>query len=208
MAGLTQTVAPTSGETPDGEPVTRQEFKDHVLIGGDDADAWIDEAIEGARELFELESWRQLVTATFELKLDGFPYGGFVLPRPPYASLTSIYYLNTSGVSTLLASSVYDVDDASGNEEAFVALAPGQSWPSTESGKVNAVTVTYVAGYGAASAVPSAIKKAIKQLAAHWYENRESTVVVQGIVQSQVKQTWDLIVQRYGVRSPELAGAV
>lgn len=204
MAGLTQTVAPTGG-TPDGEPVTRQEFKDHVLIGGDDADSWIDEAIEGARELFELESWRQLVTATFELKLDGFPVSGFVLPRPPFVSLTSVYYLDTDGNSTLLSSSVYDIDDASGDHEASVVLAPGQSWPSTESAKVNSVTVTYLAGYGAAAAVPSSIKKAIKQLAAHWYENRESTVVVQGIVQSQVKQTWDLIVQRYGVRSPELA---
>ena len=39
---------------------------------------------------------------------------------------------------------------------------------------MNAVNVTFVAGYGGASAVPSSFKQAIQLLAGHWYENREA----------------------------------
>jgi hypothetical protein len=34
-----------------------------------------------------------------------------------------------------------------------------------------------VAGYGAAAAVPEGIKQIIRMKAAHWYENREASIV-------------------------------
>jgi uncharacterized phiE125 gp8 family phage protein len=41
----------------------------------------------------------------------------------------------------------------------------------------DAVTVTYVAGYGNASDCPQLAQHAIRMLVGHWYENRESATV-------------------------------
>lgn len=41
-------------------------------------------------------------------------------------------------------------------------------------GAVNGIEIDFTAGYGTATDVPGPLKLAIKQLAAHWYENRET----------------------------------
>ena len=41
----------------------------------------------------------------------------------------------------------------------------------------NCVTVRFVAGYGAASAVPETVKAAIKLLVGHLYEHREAVTL-------------------------------
>jgi hypothetical protein len=46
------------------------------------------------------------------------------------------------------------------------------SWPTTRD-QINAVIVTFVAGYGAASAVPQYAKTAVKHLIGLWYLHRE-----------------------------------
>jgi uncharacterized phiE125 gp8 family phage protein len=43
---------------------------------------------------------------------------------------------------------------------------------------VNAVTIRFVAGYGAAAAVPYGIKAAMKLLIANWWQNREAATIV------------------------------
>lgn len=116
---------------------------------------------------------RSLLTQTWELYLDEFPgAGGEVdLPLPPVQSVTSITYVDGAGVTQTLDSSKYDVNSYGTN--AKVRPAWGCAWPSTKT-KLNAVKITYIAGYGAAEAVPEPIKLAIKMLVAHWFENREN----------------------------------
>lgn len=156
---------------PAAEPITADELTTHLRLTDADAEGDLLSAlIEAARRYAETFTRRQFVTATLKLVLDKFPSTIYV-PRPPLASVTSIAYLDTDGASQTLDAAEYEADIRS--EPGRIVEAYGCSWPSTQS-IINAVTVTYQAGYGEASAVPESIKVAIKMLAAHWYEHREA----------------------------------
>ncbi len=54
-----------------------------------------------------------------------------------------------------------------------IRLESGVTWPVLETEKVNAITITFVAGYGAAGAnVPENLRQSLYALCAHWFENR------------------------------------
>ena len=164
---LTQTSGPSI------EPVTTAEAKHHSRVDAGADDAYVAGLIKAARERVEQITGRQLITATYELRMHGF-YNPILLPRPPLQDVTKIEYVDTGGSTQTVSAGIYDVDSHS--NPARVHLAYAQSWPSYRS-VPNAVTVTYDAGYGdAASDVPSELRHAIKMLVGHWYENREQTI--------------------------------
>ena len=68
-----------------------------------------------------------------------------------------------------MSSTAYIVDTAS--EPGRIAEGYQSSWPSTRP-VIDAVTVTFVAGYGTAATVPKRIKQAIMMLATDLYENK------------------------------------
>lgn len=164
---LTRTVAPTV------EPVTRAEAKAHLRVDVTDEDTLIDTLITTAREHAEALTERQFITATYTLKLDAFNglYGCIELPRPLLIGVSSITYSDSDDATQTLSSSLYQVDSSS--EPARIIPAYGETWPDTRP-KMNAVTITFTAGYGAtAASVPTPLKQAILLLVAHWFENRE-----------------------------------
>lgn len=146
-----------------------------------DLDADFDRKIGAATRFIERERNRQLVTASWTLTLPGFPAMGdrdspdasIKLYRSPVSAITSIYYLNTSGTSTLLASSVYVLDKSDNNPR--ITLAADQEWPDTLD-QSNAVTIIYVAGYGAYTAVPEDYKEAILRVVESLYRFRSDEV--------------------------------
>lgn len=164
---LTQSVAPSI------EPVSLDEAKLHAGIDGDEINSLVGNLwIPSARITAETATGRQFINATWEWKLSHFPASGeFVVPKPPLSSITSIQYIDTAGATQTLATSVYDVDTTS--EPGRVALAYNQSWPATR-GDINAVTVTFVAGYGTARTdVPANFRHAMLLLIGHANEHRE-----------------------------------
>lgn len=146
---------------PAGEPVSLDEAKGHLRVDTDDDNGLIDGWIAAAREYVEAHTHRKLLTQTWDLKRDAFPcYGEAIwLPFPPVSSVTSVTYTATDGTSTVWSSSLYTVDPPAGPqaEPARIVPAYGQSYPSTRS-EVNAVTVRFVCGYGAAGDVPAMLK--------------------------------------------------
>ncbi len=159
---------------PATEPVTTAEAKSHCRVDIATDDTLIDGLIEAAREYAEVITRRAFITQTLLLTLDSFPTE-ILLPRPPAITIgaTDLKYTDIDGAEQSLAAANYTIDNKT--EPARVVLSATGSWPSTQS-VVNAVRITYTAGYGAAAAVPQAIKQAILLLVGHWYENRESTV--------------------------------
>lgn len=153
------------------EPVSVQEVRENSRIYITDDDALIQRQISAARELCETFLKRRFVTTSMRLTLDEFPSWEFYLPSPPLVSVTSIKYRDLSGVQQTLSSSLYTVDAYT--EPGRITPAYNQTWPSGIK-HTNAVEVIYVAGYGAADAVPAAIKHAICMTVAYWYENREA----------------------------------
>lgn len=160
---------------PSSEPVSVPEVKALLRIETNEEDGVLADMISAAREDVEIALRRQLLTATLVLALDDFPtglHGVICLPRPPIQSVTHIRYLDSGAVLQTLDSAAYQVDTIS--EPGRIWLADGQTWPSVYTHQLNAVLVTYVAGWPSAFAVPAAIRHAIKLRVGDLYEHREA----------------------------------
>lgn len=184
------------------EPVTLAEAKAHLRIpsGETGDDTYVTALIAAAREVVEKITNRKLVTQTWKYFLDKFPEErSFELPYPKLQTVTWIKYYDEEAALTTLSTDIYQVDNR--GIVGLVANKKDQSWPETEDERLSAVEVKFVCGYGAASAVPEAIKSAIKVLVATWYENREAIVV--GVMASKVPNTVSLLLANYRVHSFE-----
>jgi hypothetical protein len=104
------------------------------------------------------------------INLEWIRWNGIELPNPPLQSVTSITYLDTTGVLQTMDPSAYRVD--LNGERGIVTPAFGTSWPSAYQ-VPGAIAVTFVCGFGAPSAVSPKIKHALKMLVSHWYSHRE-----------------------------------
>lgn len=165
-SSLRRSVAPTT------EPVDVPTLKQHARLGECvDEDAILAKYLKLGREMVETDTERALITQTWVLEMDRFPCDAIELRRCPVQSVTSVVYLAADGTSTTWASSNYVVNTAS--EPGRITLAYGKSWPTTLC-QENAVTVTFVAGYGAATAVPERACQAIRLLAAEAVISREA----------------------------------
>lgn len=163
---------------PTAEPVSVAEAKLHVRQDDADDDELIRSLIVAAREYTENFTRRALMTQTWDLKLDTFPYCDEIwLPKAPAVSVTSITYVDNDGVTQTWSTSAYTTDFPTGPHarQGRIVRAYQQTYPQTRM-VVNAVAVRFVCGYGAAAAVPAGIKQAMKLLIGHWYENREAVL--------------------------------
>jgi uncharacterized phiE125 gp8 family phage protein len=114
--------------------------------------------IKSARQQAETELHRYLITQTLDAYFDTWPAcdGKHKIVLPPLQSVTSITYLDANGDTQTLAADQYVVDAKS--QPARITPAYGVSWPSLRE-QTNAVTVRFVAGYGAAaSSVPQCVR--------------------------------------------------
>jgi hypothetical protein len=187
--GLVQTVAPAV------EPVSLTEAKTWCRVETADTydDSLITDLVTEARDRAERITNRQFCTATWVLTLDWmpgytapgmsyYPYGDFYsadrgwddkrtirLYKPPVQSVVSFQYVDTSQTLQTLAPNLYTFDGQS--EPARLAPAYGQIWPVTIALQ-NTVTITYVAGYGLAAAVPLGLKIAMRWWICQRYEAR------------------------------------
>lgn len=160
--------------SPAEEPITLAQAKNNSSYAENDLDGLFLVWIKAARIYAENYTHRQFITSTYEMKLDKFTKV-ILLPKPPVQSVTSITYVDDNGVTQTWNSALYDVDiDA---EPARIQPAYDQSYPSART-QMNAITVTYVAGYGDHKAVPETIKQSIYLLVSHWLEHRESVTEI------------------------------
>lgn len=168
---------PTTG--PAVEPITLAEAKLHIHVDTTDEDTLHTDMIVAAREDCEGITGRQFIHATWKEYFDRFPSSEILLSRPPLSSgetpITSITYVDVDGDEQTWTASLYQVDAVS--EPARIKPVDSESWPSTQGNTYNAVTVTFVAGYGAAASdVPPTFKQAILLLVGLWHRDREAWV--------------------------------
>ena len=166
------------------EPVTQAEAKLFAKIDTTADDALVTSLIVAARQRIESLTRRALITQTWVWQLDAFPFSSVPVttdalnmnplrpPFPPLQSVTSITYVDTDGITQTWSSSDYTVDTTS--EPGRIVPAFNESYPDTRD-VIEAVTITYKAGYGDAStAVPDALITAVKMLTAAFYDNRDA----------------------------------
>lgn len=180
---------------PESDVLALADVKAHLRVDHDDDDDLIGGLISAA--LAYVEGWRgvtgrALISQTWS---ESLPYFSHKLPLRlgPVQSITSVTYFDLNEVSQTVPTGVYRLHSAAGR--GYLVQRDGQSWPSAFS-RDDAVTVTYVAGYGAdADAVPADLLQGMRLLIAHWYENREA--VVTGTIATSMPIAADAILGRY-----------
>lgn len=160
------------------ESVSLEELERHLRIDSVDAGEQADlrNLVRTAERYIQKGYGRQVSPATWRLTMDDFFFRTekdsqltyIPIPLPPLASSTSVTYVDTSGTSTVWATSNYTVDTYS--EPGRILPVFGQTWPSVRV-QANAVEIHFTAG----STDPSqATRHAVKMLCGHWNENREA----------------------------------
>ena len=189
---LSLTTAPTVA------PVTAAEVTDHLQLDDANSDDYITNfVIPAARAYAETFTRRAFLSQTYTLTLLSFPCGPIILPRPPLISVTSVAYIDTAGDSQTWAASKYTVTTPSGDHALHGSIEPvyGEVYPSTR-GVADAVTVTFVAGFGTtASDVPTGLKQANLMLCADLYTARESAAT--GTIVSAHRVTAEALLSPY-----------
>lgn len=167
MYSLTVTTQPTE------EPISLAEAKLNMRFPYDTENQRIQAIIKAARMYCETVIGKTLMTQTITLKRDSFPCDGeaIQLPRSPVQSVTSVAYVDTTGATQTISSSLYQSDLASLPPR--IAMLYQQPWPIADV-RMAAVTVVYVAGYASVALVPETIKQAMHLLVSHWFNNREA----------------------------------
>ena len=177
--------------------VTAAELRDHLRLDGTDQDTYLETLLNTAIEKVEEDTGRALITQTWKLHLPRFWSGSLELPRSPLQSVTSITYIDTDGNSQTLATSEYDVITEA--QVGRIETAYGKTLPSTRSTS-QAVTITFVAGWGAAGAnVIAKARHAVKLLAAHYFAHSEP-VTVHGPAPASVPETYRALIAEFTAR--------
>ena len=157
---------------PAEEPVSLAEAKAHLRVSDTSEDALISSLITVAREHVEAVIHRKLVTQQWRVYFDDFRE--LVLHDiTPASFILAVKYIATDGALITLSADQYKLVKSAPAE---VVEAYGVSWPSIRDER-EAVYVDTECGYGGASAVPTAIKRAMLLLIGHMFENREAVNV-------------------------------
>lgn len=154
---------------PSIEPLTLDEAKAYLRVEHDDDDDVIAALIAGARVHVETQTRRALITQSWRLVRDRWPDDGRIAVTPvPLRSLTAARVYRLDGSTQSIDTAAFILDKASA--PAVLSFAAG-ALPSP--GRVVAgIELDVSTGYGdAATAVPEALRQAIRLLVAHWYEN-------------------------------------
>jgi uncharacterized phiE125 gp8 family phage protein len=167
---------------PAGLPVTVDQVKYDLRLDGTDDDVAIGEIISDAVDSISGPNGiigRALMTQTWALSvrcpgghgLNGSARDRIYIPLLPAASVSSISYFDGANVEQPL-----DVEDFmlyATDDWGYVQPKIGKAWPVTAD-RPDAITITYVAGYGDVDAIPGGIKRAIRLTTAHWFESPAS----------------------------------
>lgn len=156
----------------------------HARIDEDLQDSQIRNWIVAATTYCENLIRRAFVTQTWRLTMDAWPQGcdpltsanplnSIQLYRPPLVSVTSVKYLDGNGTQQTWSPSNYRVDTDS--EPGRITPVFGQTYPVAQY-TTSAIEIIYVAGYGAASAVPQSIVQAVSLIVSYWALNREAAL--------------------------------
>lgn len=154
---------------PAAEPVTAAELKEH--LHNNEEDSTLGVFISAAREHFQhLTRGRIVMPTTFRQSFAAWPYYQPIrLAVGNVSAVSSVtYYDQAEAQQTLGGTSV----DLTGTP-ALIYLPTG-SFPSLSTTRPRPVSITFVAGWANAAAVPPSVRLSILLLAAHYAQVREA----------------------------------
>jgi len=155
---------------PAAEAIEQQTIQEHCRISGtaDNANLYTLWA-KAARGMIEAQTSRRFITQTWRMDLEQWPCDGRIeLPLQPVSSVSSVKYLDLGGtLQTMVADTDYLT--ALSRRGPLVYTPPNVVWPATMWGRLDAVRVEFVVGYGSSPAdVPEMVKAGI-MMACDWW---------------------------------------
>jgi uncharacterized phiE125 gp8 family phage protein len=169
---MVESTRPTRTVAPVGLPITLTEVREAVRGLGVDDDVMLERLMSAATAHADGYSGilgRCLLTQTWAMRFEEWAWL-YRLPFPDVASVT-VAYLDVDGVSQTVAGSNYElIRDDNGTSIRFRGAF---SQPGLKDDEAFPVTVTMVAGYGAAADVPDDIRTYLIALTDWWYNGHE-----------------------------------
>lgn len=148
---------------PATEPLSLSEVKSFLKIDTTDEDSYLTGLIVAVRQVVENYLHRALITQTLRLNFDYFEERKIELWRAPIQSITSVKTTDPDNAQTTIDSSnYYLLNDYLTFNDNYVFSGSLRS--------NQAIEIVYIAGYGAASDVPQAIKSAMLEQIQNVYE--------------------------------------
>jgi len=148
--------------------VSTADAKLHLRVTNTEDNTYIDNLVLAATQKVEAFTNRNIIRATFNLYLTGFPKNGIVLPLSPVSSITSIkYYDSDNSLQTYSSASwFYSIYEEPVKVDYIDTPAEAYQY------RYDAVDVEFVCGYATAADVPESLISAILLLVGDMYENR------------------------------------
>lgn len=177
-------------EAPEDLPIELAFVRDQHLkvVNGSAEDDYIQHLIRVATKQAERFTQRAMVEQTLSMVLSRFPRCEIEVARPPLISVESIAYIDTDGALQTLDESRYEVSAPHGPTCRRGRIKPVKwgSWPETDPEAMDAVTVTFRAGYVDGSSpsqpdVPEDIKHGMLLLISELYKSRSISIIGFGI---------------------------
>ncbi len=150
---------------PPAQVIPTAELRSYCKYDDTSRDAVLLTLLEAARKLAEHHTRCSIGAQVLELALDSFPSDYAELLQGPVTGITSVKYLDTSGVEQTLSSTGYVLNDY--KTPARLQLAYGATWPGIRT-TTNAVKIRYAAG---SDTIDAAIRGALLLTVAHWDKN-------------------------------------
>ena len=157
---------------PAEEPVTLNEAVNYLKLPTTPSveTDLVTRCIKAAREDMENEYSVAMITQTWTQRMSCFPSGRCIeLRRRPLQTITSVKYRDESDSQQTLSASDYIVHPQP--VYGLIEIKQDKSWPSTFE-RLDAIEIEFVAGYGAAAAVPSRLFQELLLRLTEKYENR------------------------------------
>lgn len=154
--------------TPPAQLVNLELAKLHLKVTVDDEDTLIDGYCDAAQASLDGPmGWlgRCIGRQTLELRTNTFS-GAQALPYGPVIGITSVKYVDPTGVEKTLDPAAYQLAGEG------LAPAPSASWPQVR-GDAEGVRIRYEAGF---ETVPPAVRQAILLLVSTWFRNRSAVI--------------------------------
>lgn len=158
---LTRITAPATGV------ITLQEARDHLRVTSNEEDELISGYVATASAYLDARDGilgEALVTQTWRYALD-YPQE-VTLPLGPVQSITAVRYIDDAGAEQTYSAANYRLVDGR------IELVAGAEWPIVAD-QTDAFWIDFVAGYGAAAAVPATARHAALMMVAELYQTRE-----------------------------------
>jgi uncharacterized phiE125 gp8 family phage protein len=149
--------------------VSWEEAQLHLHLDGDDEQTLVEGLVAAATEWIDGPTgWlgRSLGVQDLEVRFAALACSRLILPYGPVTNVTSIKYLDNSGIEQGYSDSNYTV-----LSDGSISLNAGASWPATYTDP-EAIRIAYSAGY---AEVPKAIRAAILLMVGFLFENREAS---------------------------------